>query len=187
MPFANIQEVIDRAIFQARVLSDLPPEDDPVIAADVEAEVWLQQVLADIAAEVASDPERNHLLTGTVTVTITDGQGDLPEHMLSEYIDYYSVLDGAGNVLVRVHKRDEYLRSPKPKVYGYYNLYNGKIWMQQIATGDMQADGTIQLTGIVVPTPVTITDIPDELTHEVVMGLAKRIRFGVLAPVRAPK
>jgi hypothetical protein len=187
MPFAGgNQEIIDRAMFAARI-GEIAADADAVIAAEIEAETWLPECFGRLAEEIAKDPEKAHYLTGTTPVNIIAGVSAplIPPTaaFLSEYIEIGGVRDANGNVLVRVHNYDDFLKY-LPPVYGYYCLSSNRIFTREIGTGDFAGtDGPLQVTAPIVP---TAGSIPDNLTDDLITMLAARIRYGVLAPTRVP-
>lgn len=179
----GLQELIDRAMFAARI-GEIAADADAVIAAEVEAETWVEACFHQLAEEVAKDPEKQHLLQNQFPVTIVAGvSAPLTGQFLSEYIEVGGVRDANGNVLVRVHNYDDFLKY-LPTVYGYYCLQNNKFYTREIDTGSfVGTDGPLQVNAPVVPTPGTI---PDSLKDDIITMLAARIRYGVLAPTRVP-
>jgi hypothetical protein len=181
MPFAGgLQELCDRALFAARI-GEIASDDDPVISADIEAEVWVPDVLHALTKQVSEDPERRHLLQARNSVPLDSGVGALTDAMMTEYIETGGVRDADGNVLVRVHNYDDFLKY-LPSVYGYYCLQNNQIYTRALGSGSMfDTSGPLEIDCPRVPTALTI---PEELEDDAVTMLAARIRYGVLAPTR---
>jgi hypothetical protein len=179
----GLQELIDRAMFAARI-GEIAADTDAVIAAEVEAETWVPECLHSLTEEVAKDPEKQHLLQQRNSVALINGvSGPLTGNFLSEFIEVGGVRDANGNVLVRVHNYDDFLKY-LPTVYGYYCLQNNKFYTREIDTGSfVGTDGPLQVDAPAVP---TVGTIPDSLIDDLVTMLAARIRYGVLAPTRVP-
>lgn len=180
MPFTGGKaELVDRAMFMARI-GEIAADSEAVIAAEIEAESWIEVVFHKVTEIVSKDPERSHLLMHSNDVTLVDGIGSLAG-FLTEYIEVGGVRDEDGNVLVRVHNYDDFLKY-LPAVYGYYCLRSNQIYTREIGTGSFTGtSGPLEIDAPVVPTADTV---PDELMDEVCSMLAARIRYGVLAPSR---
>ncbi len=173
-----IRTAIDTAV------SGTDPDANVIQKLKLEAESLADSALHQLASNVASDPELRSRLTKEFSVTLSEGVGDVPAGMLTEYLREGSVRDtdasgsdGFGNVLVRVKNRNDFLGS-LPTVYGYYCLVGNEFHTRAISSGSFtDTVGPLGIDAPFIPARTAIDDdVPDELIDDLVDLLAIRLR-----------
>ena len=181
----TLDELIDRAIFVA--YGTLTPSgEDAIIQADLQAEALAPHAMQQVTREILDDPERQHLLMREITITLTNGVGDIPAGLLTQYIDEASVRDGDtmansgyGNVLTRIHQFNDFIEWRYDPRFGYYCLQDSKIYSIPIGGSAVGGNGTLHLSAPYGIDADNIDDLSDEAIEDVIIVLARLLREGV--------
>lgn len=177
----TLAELIAQALDTA--VSGTDVDSNVIRKATLEAETLTDQALHELAVEVAANPELRARLETQFSVALVNGVGAIPATLLVEYLREGSVQDadtqanGYGNVLQRVKYFNDLLKE-LPSVYGYYCLVDNQIFTKQISSGDLTATASpLRIDAPFVPAKANInTQVPDELTDEIVEILAVKLR-----------
>lgn len=156
----------------------------------LEAEILAEQALRDLARDIAGNFDLRARLEMSFNIVLTDGVGDIPDLMLTEYLDEGSVRDsdftaatGFGNILERVQHYNDFL-GPLTPVYGYYCLAGNKIYTRTINTSSFIS--TVSPLVVIAPFNPTKADmntqVPAELEDDLVVILAEKIRGQISHP-----
>lgn len=171
----TLQEMIYRSILQAGL--NTPDGENYLMQQQIETEVAAARALRTLASDVSKDPERKHLLMKTTSVPLTNGVGTLDASLLTDSIDTGSVRDadasannGYGNVLVRVHNYNDFLRELSP-FFGYFALHNNQIHTRAISSGSF-TDTLSPLTVDCSYVP-TAAEVPAEIEYDAVSLLVE--------------
>lgn len=159
------------------VVAGTDPDSNILQKLQLEAETLCDQALNDLARSVAGNSELRARLTDKFTVALTNGEADLPDGLLLEYMREGSVRDGVGNALQRVRHFNDF-NNYLPNVYGYYCIEGNKIHTKAITTSSLTSTASpITLNAPFVPTKLDMSGtIPDELEDDLVRILADKIR-----------
>ena len=157
---------------------------NPVMKQRLNAEALTELALQELATVVAQNRELRQRLEKRFTVTLSNGEATLPAGMLSEYLREGSVRDsdtgannGAGNIYARVFNYNTFLQDTQT-LLGLYCLYDNKIVMRAPGYTDPTATiGPALIDAPFTPTKTDLdTEVPDEITNELVELLAERLQ-----------
>lgn len=159
-------------------------DNNPIIKQRLEAAAMTDQAIHELATMVAGNPELRSRLEKSFSVTLTSGIGTIPSGMLTEYLREGAVRDsdtgannGNGNVLARVQRLAAFLTDTDTSL-GLYCLAGNQIYARPPAsTYPSDTIGPLVIIAPFVPTTTNLdTEVPDEITDELVVMLAKRLR-----------
>lgn len=183
-------EVIQRAIDSAVAGSD--PDPSVVQKHRQEAETLISQALNQLAADVAQNPDVRHRLEASFSVSLdANGVGTIPAGLMTEYLHEGSVRDsdtgannGKGNPLCRVRQYRDFVMQSPFSVFGYYCLVDNQF-QTKLGNGDFTSViGPLQVDAPFIPVKDDIsTDVPDEITDDLVDFLAMRLRGLMRLPI----
>lgn len=162
-------------------------DNNPIIKQRLEAAAMTDQAVQELATIVAGNPELRSRLEKQFSVTLTSGIGTIPAGMLTEYLREGAVRDsdtgannGNGNVLARVQRLAAFLTDTDTSL-GLYCLSTNQIYARPPASAyPSDTIGPLVINAPFVPTTTNLdTEVPDELTNDLVMLLAQKMR-GIL-------
>ena len=157
---------------------------NPVMKQRLNAEALTELALQELATVVAQNRELRQRLEKRFTVTLSNGEATIPAGMLSEYLRESSVRDsdtgannGAGNIYARVFNYNQFLQDTQTNL-GLYCLYDNKIIFRPPGYTDPTATiGPALIDAPFTPTKNDLdTEVPDEITNELVELLAERLQ-----------
>lgn len=181
----NLAQLVQLAIDTA--LAGTDPDSAIYQKYKMEGETLAEQCLHWLAVEVAGNPELRTRLEKRFSVTLTNGEATLPAGIMAEYLREGSVRDsdtsannGLGNIYARVKYYNDFIQDPVT-VFGLYCLYDNKIIARPPASTDPAAiTGPLLIDAPFIPAKADVaTDIPDELTDDLVKMLALRMRGAI--------
>jgi len=162
-------------------------DNNPIIKQRLEAAAMTDQAIHELATIIAGNPELRSRLEKQFSVTLTSGIGTIPAGMLTEYLREGAVRDsdtgannGNGNVLARVQRLAAFLTDADTSL-GLYCLSTNQIYARPPAsTYPSDTIGPLVINAPFVPTTTNLdTEVPDEITDELVKLLAQKLR-GIL-------
>lgn len=177
------QQLLDLAVEQALVGAPEQAEGD----IEIRAEALAANALNALAMEVAADPERRHILIRTITITLTNGVGTIPDTVLLDYL-CSATLSNPNDVTegyAYVPYWDDY-RETSDRRLGYFTARGSALDVTQpmvTYTAGSGLTGDVDLavsTAPVVPTLATdpIANLPTDLEGDLVSLLAGMLRGG---------
>lgn len=168
-------------------------DNNPILKQSLEAQGIADQAIHELATEIAGNPELRARLEKQFSVTLTSGVGSIPAGMLTEYLREGAVRDsdgsgnnGLGNVLARVNRYANFVQDSDTAL-GLYCIVDNQIYARP--PGSTYPSATISplvIDAPFVPTTTNLnTEVPDEVTDELVFKLATRLRGMFLAEGKA--
>lgn len=168
---ATMQEIIDRATDIASGSIDVPLQ-----AATMLAESLLPQVLHEQAGKSALDPYFHAVYRKTISITLTDNVGTLPDNVLTAYVCAAEVTDINGDH-ASYSPYHNFLRSPDPRLAHFTVKQGTELHYLPVGGGDYDDD-----LEVVVPcapeVPALATDevdMPPEVVDDVIGALAAKM------------
>lgn len=166
---------------------------NPILKQRLEAAATTDQAIHELAAEIAGNPELRARMEKQFSVALTNGVGSIPAGMLTEYLREGAVRDsdgsgnnGLGNVLARVNRYANFVRDSDTAL-GMYCVADNQIHARP--PGSTYPSSTISplvIDAPFVPTTTNLdTEVPDEVTDDLVFKLATRLRGMFLAGGKA--
>jgi len=167
-------------------------DNNPILKQRLEAAAMSDQAIHELATMVAGSPELRSRLEKSFSLTITSGVGSIPAGMLTEYLREGSVRDTSdmslfpnGTPYARIKYLNDFL-TDQNTLLGRYCLDGNSIYATAPGISDY-TQNTLTLTAIApfVPTTTNLnTEVPDEVTDELVKLLAQKLR-GMIAADKA--
>ncbi len=167
-------------------------DNNPIIKQRLEAAAMSEQALQELATLCAGSPELRSRLEKSFSLTITSGVGSIPAGMLTEYLREGSIRDTSdaslfpnGTPYARIKYLNDFL-TDQNTLLGRYCLDGNLIYATAPGINDYTFNN-LTLTAIApfVPTTANVdAEVPDEITNELVILLAKRLR-GILTDDKA--
>jgi hypothetical protein len=171
------ESLVNQAI--ALAAKGLSQDESKIYVTDVD--LLVQHAMEDLADTIAKDERRRGMLIKTftpLTIDSTTGIGDLSvsayDDLKREHLGKGTIFDAdsATDPLWPINAYQDLLR-PQPTIYGYYCLFNNKIYTRQRSTGSLVAtNGPLTINAIFVPVAATV---PADLIPHAIEKLALRI------------
>lgn len=188
MTFAQLIELAKNT-----AIAGTDADNNPILKQSLEAQGIADQAIHELATEIAGNPELRARLEKQFSITITNGVGTIPSGMLTEYLREGSVRDATdvsqfptGTPFSRVKYATDFFTDSQLLLARYCLMDNQMHACPPGVANYTQFNSTLTADAPFVPTSTNLnTEVPDEVTDELVFKLATRLRGMFLAEGKA--